>query len=76
MGETTREYFLTTKSNSSEQEIHEKQELEERIIKTKHSTHISEEHECFMKKRSVSLSQTSMHGSILLQRTEKKTQTN
>ena len=56
MNENTREQFLTTKANSSEQDIHEKQELEARIMKAKHSTHISEEHECFMKKQSVSLS--------------------
>ena len=73
MSENTREYFLTTKANSSEQEIHEKQELEARIIKAKQSTHISEEHEYFMKKQSVSLSQTRMQGSNLLQRPENKT---
>ena len=50
MNENTSEYFLTTKTNSSEQEIHEKQELEAKIMKAKHSTHISEEHECLMKK--------------------------
>ena len=33
-------YFLTAKANSSEQE------LEAKITKAKHSTHISEEHEC------------------------------
>ena len=71
--ENTRDYFLTTKANSSEQKIHEKQELAARIIKAKHSTHINEEQECFMKKRSVSLSQTSMQGSNLLQRQENKT---
>ena len=64
------------RTNSSEQEIHEKQELEATIIKAKHSTHISEEHECLMKKWSASLSQTSMQGSNLLQRPENKTQTN
>ena len=36
--------------------MHEKQELEARINKAKHSTHISEEQECLMEKRSVSLS--------------------
>ena len=72
MSENTREYFLTTKANSSEQEIHEKQELEARIIKAKHSTHISEEQECFMKKWSVSLSQTRMQGSNLLKILEQK----
>ena len=40
--------------------MREKQELEAKIIKAKHSTHISEEHECFMKKWSVSLSQGSL----------------
>ena len=33
----------------------EKQELEATIIKAKHSTHISEEQECFMKAKRVSL---------------------
>ena len=47
--------------------MHEKQELGATIIKAKHSTHTSEEQECLMKKRSMSLSQTSMHGSELLQ---------
>ena len=53
--------------------MHEKQELEAKIVKAKHSTHISEEHECLMKKRSVHLSQTSMQRSNLLQRPENKT---
>ena len=56
--------------------MHEKQELEATIIKAKHSTRISEEQECLMKKRSVPLSQTSMQGSKLLQSPENKTQTN
>ena len=57
------QYSLTTKANNSEQA-----RAEAKITKAKHSTHISEAHECIMKKRSVYLSQTSMHGSKLLQR--------
>ena len=67
------QYFLTTKANSYEQEIHEKQELAVRIIKAKHSTHISEEQECFMKMRSVSLSQKKHVRIQFIERPENKT---
>ena len=51
----------------------EKQELEARIAKTEYSTYISEAQEYSIKKQSVSLSQTRIIDSNLLQRPENKT---
>ena len=67
------ESTLYKRTNSSEQEIHEKQELEATIIKAKHSTHISEEHECLMKKRSVSLSKQGCKDPIYAKTREQNT---
>ena len=48
------------RTNSSEHDIEEKQEIEANKVRYNTQKDISEEHECFMKKRSVSLSQIIM----------------